>query len=1115
MQRFTRLVSGIAVMLLCIVLMPGSLLAQNNSAASSAQTIRVSGVVYDEQKEAVPGAYVFVDELRTGSVTDIDGKYSVEAPLNGHITVSYIGMETQMIAVGGRSVIDIQLKENAERLNEVIVTGYQTISKERSAGSFTTLRGSAISDKANARGSVLESLEGASTGMLVNMSTTAGENEKFIVRGINTINSNKSPLFVVDGVAVAGESIESLLNGDDISSITVLKDATAASIWGSQAANGVIVIETKSGRNTNGKFNVKYTGTYTYKGKPDYSYQDLMDSPTFIKNALEVFDPVGYKYASASTGTGATNFIKNGVIFPHEVPMYAFANGEISEQERDAQLAVLAGRDWYSDYSKYMMSNAWLTKHQVSIEGGSSRSRLFSSVAYEGNKGTSKDYTGSVKMNIRSVTDINKWLTIDLGINASLGKYNGHSDFKYGSGRALLGRNSPSMTSLPYAAFYDENGNALDQSIFDMMPSLKEKVETALGKPMNYNPTDDFEASEVRKTTTNLRANAGVTIKLFDGLKYEGRFAYSRNSLQSESYLPDYTYFVKYERGVSYDGTANKQYGPTSGGDLESTDSYTTDWTVRNQLNLDKVFGGRHQVAAVAGVEIRENHYESNTNLQIGYDYQTMTSAVYDITKLQSTLRTALLSPAMGSTGLMIYKSRINDFQTGDTKYRYFSMYANGSYTFDGKYSLNASVRVDQSNLFGTDPSIQFKPVWSVGAIWNAKKEDFLKNTDWISNLGFRFSYGLGGNSPTSTMGGPFNIMTSGTPYMNMASGVTYYINSPANDKIHWEKTSTTNFGLDYALFHHRLYGSVDIYRKYTTDLLDKKDIDSTTGFTSVTSNVGEISNNGVELTLGGTIVRKGFFMWDASLNFTYNKNKVVSIYHMPYQKASDILNQLYVEGYPMGPVFAYTWGGLNPENGTPRIINKDGETYSGSNSTLTTDDVKYMGTKNPPYFGSFNTAFRYKGLSLSMMFVYNFGHKIFNDQVAYWYDRLGENVHNDFAKRWKQPGDELTTNVPSYLYTGKGRSYSYEKNLYMYSDIHVLDGAFVKLREIKLSYDMPSNIERALNVSGLTVYGQVNNPFYIAANKEGIDPEYSAAAGGYRPAKMGPSYTFGVTVNF
>lgn len=1114
MRKIRQVARSITVMLLCVVLGQAVASAQSKPAAG-AGTIKVSGVVCDEQKDPVPGAYVFVDELRNGSVTAIDGSFTVDVPANGHITISFIGMETERIPVDGRTSFDVTLREKSQRLNDVVVTGYQTLSKERSAGSYSTIRGGAIADKANARGSVLESLEGATTGMLVNMSSTAGEDEKFIVRGVNTINSNKAPLFVVDGVAVAGESIESLLSGDDIASVTVLKDATAASIWGSQAANGVIVIETKSGHNTNGKFNVTYSGTYTYKGKMDYGYQDLMDSPTFIKNALEVFDPSGYKYASAQTGTGATNFIKNGVLFPHEVPMYAFANGEISEAERDAQLAVLAKRDWYSDYAKYMMSNAWLTRHQVSIEGGTAKSKLFSSIGYEGNQGTAKDFTGTVKMNVRGVVDVNKWLRVDMGLNASLAKNNGHSRMGYGSGRAVTNRTNPSMSSLPYAALYDENGVALDHSVFDMMPALKAQAEAALGKSLDYHPADDFEASMVKSTSTNIRANAGITVKFFEGFRYEGRFAYSRSSMQKEEYLPDYTYFVLYERGTTYDKTGKVQYGPANGGDFTSVDSYGSDWTVRNQLNLDRTFSERHHVAAVAGTEIRENHAESNQNLQLGYDYQSMTSANYDITRLQKTVTTALLSPCMGSTGSMIYAPRINKFETADAIFRYFSMYANAAYTFDSKYSVNASIRVDQSNLFGTDPGVQFKPVWSVGGIWHAKKEDFLKDADWLNTLSVRASYGLGGNSPTSTMGGPYNILTPGTPYQNMATGVTYYINSPANDKIHWEKTSTANVGLDFAMFRHRLYGSVDIYKKHTTDLLDKKDLDSTTGFTSVTSNVGAISNNGVELTLGGTIIRKGFFMWDASMNFTYNNNKVESIWHTPYSKASEVLNQQYVEGYPMRPVFAYTWGGLDPEKGTPRIINKDGDIYAGSNSTLTNEDVKYLGTTIPPYFGSANTSFRYKGLSLSMMFVYNFGHKIYNDQLTYWYDRLGENVHNDFDKRWREPGDELKTDIPSYLYTGKGRTYSYEKNLYMYSDIHVLNGAFLKLREIKLSYAVPSSFANTLRLSGMSVYGQINNLCYIAANKEGIDPEYSASVGQYRPMRMGPAYTFGLKINF
>lgn len=1115
----TRLIARCSLIVLLLALITQfPMMAQNGNGAG---TITVSGTVYDSENVPVPGAYVFSPDGRKGAVTDLDGNYTIEVAPDASLSFQFMGMRTQRVSVNGNTKINVTLESEAIALLETMVTGYQTISRERSAGSYNVVRGDKIADKANARGSLFESLEGVTSGLLVNMSTDANENEKFIIRGVNTINSNKAPLFVVDGVAVDGSAVETLLSGEDIATVTVLKDATAASIWGSQAANGVVVIETKSGYNTNGKYNVSYSGTYTFKGMPDYKYQDLMDSETYIKNALEVFDPVGYKYATIYTGTtGGTNFLRNSTAMPHELIMYDFANGKISESERDAQLAVLAGRSWRDDYEKYMMSNAWMTRHQVSVEGGTARSKMFASLGYEGNKGNNKDYTGTMKMNLRGVFDVTRWLRLDLGMNASMSQGNNHIPIQYGAGRGMSSRTNMTMSSLPYAALFDEKGNALDHSVYDMGEALKAQVESVTGKSIEYHPLDDFNASMDRRNTLNLRANAGVTIKFCEGFQYEGRFAYNRSDLQKETYLPADTYFIRYERAMSTDKTSGKNYGPSSGGDLTTLNSYGTDWTIRNQLSLNKTVESRHHIAAIAGVEFRENHMESNNSLTIGYDYQTMARAAYDITRLQSTLTTGLVSPVMGSTGLMLYKSRIDEFTTDDAMFRYFSMYANGSYTFEDRYSVNASMRIDQSNLFGTDPSIQFKPIWSAGAVWNAKNEAFLKDVSWLSKLSVRASYGLGGNSPTSTMGGPFNLMTASTAFQNIAPGVTYYINSPANSKIHWEKTATVNGGVDFALFRHRLYGSLDVYNKHTTDLLATSELDSTVGANTITSNAGEILNSGVELTLGGSIIRTRSFRWDAEANFTYNKSLVKTVYHVPFTKASEVITQAgswgYLEDYPMRPVFAYTWGGLNPENGTPRIIRSDGEVYQGTNSVLTPEDLKYMGTAIPPVFGSLSTSLYYKGISLSAMFVYNFGHKIQDDQLTYWYDRMGESYHNDFDKRWREPGDEEFTNVPSYLkYGTAGRTYSYEKNLYQYSDIHVLDGGFIKLRELKLAYDIPAKACKAMKLSGISVYGLANNLFYIAANKEGVDPEWSATSGGYRPVKMGPAYTLGLSIKF
>ncbi|MBQ0024547.1 MAG: SusC/RagA family TonB-linked outer membrane protein [Bacteroidales bacterium] len=1101
---------GAKMIALCFMFLSlcGSLMAQSGKPA------QITGRITDNNGEPVIGATVMIQGTRIGTSTDADGRYSIQAKPSDIINITCIGYSTMQVEVGKRTVINATLLDDVEKLQEIVVTGYQTLSKERSAGSYSTLRGSAIQDKANARGSILESLEGIAPGFQVNMSNSVGTDYKYLVRGVTSIQSNKQPLFVVDGVEISIESLEALLNSDDVQSVTVLKDATAASIWGSQAANGVVVISTKSGNNTNGKYKVKYTGTYTYKGKPDYEYLDMMDSKTFIKNALEVFDPVGYKEASASTGTtGSANFVRNAILFPHEVPMYDFAAGRITEAERDARLAVLAGRDWYSDYSKYMMSDSWLTKHSVSIEGGNNKNQIFSSIAYEGNKGINKNLTNNFKANIREIYNVNKWLKIDFGVNASLATSDYHTPISYGSGRAMT-RNTATMSGLPYAALFDESGNPLDHSIYDMNATLKAQAEAALGTNLDYHPLDDFNLSMNKRTNMALRANAGVTIKFFEGFKYEGRFAYNRSNSRYEYYMPQETYLMRYERGISYDKNTKTQYGPATGGAFTATDGYNADWTIRNQLTLDRKFAGKHQVTALAGVEFRENRIESNSSTVMGFDYQTMKGVKYDLTRLQKTMSSAMLSPCMGSLGLMLYGPRSDSFTLNDTKYRYFSMYANAGYTYDNRYTFNGSIRVDQSNLFGSDPSNNFRPIWSVGASWNAKRESFLEDVNWLSKLNVRLSYGLSGNSPKPGYGSPIDIISSSvTEYVDH---VAYYISSLAANKIHWEKTATKNIGIDFAFLKHRLYGSVDLYDKHTTDLLDSKELDPTVGTTTVKSNVGELSNKGIEVNIGGSIIRTKDILWDASINFAYNKNKVLSYYHTAYTQPSNLTIAQAVEGYPMGAMFAFKWGGLDHETGVPQIILNDGTLFKGNSTSLSADEVHYQGTSVAPYFGSISTNFKYKGFGVSMMFVYNFGNKIWDDQLTYWYDRLGENIHNDFDKRWRQPGDEEFTTIPSYLYTGKGRTYSYEKTLYMYSDIHVLNGAFIKLRELKLSYDLQQKAVKAMKLSGLSVFAQTNNLFYIAANKEGIDPEYAPYSNGsYRPTKMGPSWTFGLTVNF
>lgn len=364
--------------------------SQLNSKQSQDTQKTLKGKVTDETGEPLVGVYVKNEKNAALSTTDADGNYTIKAEEGDKLVFTYVGMETYTATAGKSAVVNVAMKTDAIALENVVITGYQTISKERSAASYSVIKGENVKSSAMSRGSILESLEGTASGFTVN--TSANTTNKYLVRGITSINSNQEPLFVLDGVAVSTDDVEKLLSANDIASVTVLKDATAVSIWGSRAANGVIVITSKAGNNTNGRINVSYDGNFTYKGKPSLKSYNLMDSKTFIKNALEVFESADYQEAYPwETITNMTKGLTKitydtPVVLPHEQILYDWKRGIISLDERDNRLNDLANRDAYSQYQEVMMTNMWKTSHNISLSGGTDRFKIFGSLGYEATK---------------------------------------------------------------------------------------------------------------------------------------------------------------------------------------------------------------------------------------------------------------------------------------------------------------------------------------------------------------------------------------------------------------------------------------------------------------------------------------------------------------------------------------------------------------------------------------------------------------------------------------------------------------------------------------------------------------------------------------------------------
>lgn len=1062
--------------------------------------IKVSGVVRDDTGATLPGVVVKDTNSEQYAIADDNGFYEITVPSDTKLSFQSFGYKDYEVNINGKSALDITLSSNIEELDNVVITGYQTISKERSAASYSIIKGDNVKSSAMSRGSILESLEGTAAGLTVNTANDA--TSKYLVRGITSINSNQEPLFVLDGVAVSTDDVEKLLSANDIASVTVLKDATAVSIWGSRAANGVIVITSKAGNNTNGRINVSYDGNFTYKGRPSLKYYNLMDSKTFVKNALEVFENPDYQEAySWETITNTTKGLyimgyETPIVFPHEQILYDWKRGVISQDERDKRLNVLANQDGYSQYNGLMMTDMWNTSHNVSVSGGTDRLKIFGSLGYEGSQGNFHNKDNTYKINVKQEYKITKWLNWNLTLNVSHSENKSYTDYLN-----LVNFSNPYSGMLPYAMLKNSDGSWADYNVYRMQESDRQRIEKDLDISTVYHPVEDFFKSFVKVKDTRFRANTALKADIWKGISYEVRFQYMRGASNSENYIPGDTWSVRHDR-INATTSDLKQILPKMGGDFTVDNNFTTDWTIRNQISYNSSFkGNEHQITALLGTEWRESKSKGYNSYERGYDYQTMSNSGYDITAANG-----FFMNYFGDYGYV----NVDRTTQSENVLRYVSYYGNLAYTFKNRYSINGSARIDQSNLFGTDVNSQYKPIGSVGVSWRMKEENFLKNVGWINSLTTRLSWGHSGNSPLPTMGGPYDIIGVyvGTSSFNNNNG--YVIKSPSNKKIGWETTRTWNVGVDFSFLNYRIDGSIDLYHKKTKDLLSDKALNVLTGFSSIYANVGSLENKGVELSLHTANIQTKDFAWSSTLNLSYNKNKILDYYQVP---TTTLWNKVYygeyTEGYPAGAIWRVKWAGLRHEDGVAQAYDKDGNIQYDYNK-LTADDAYCMGTTVPKWSGSFTNTLSYKGFDLTAMIIFNLGHKMCVYSSPSLNGRLNYNRSNEFDNRWRQPGDEEHTIIPSAYEDPTNSGRGVYDGIFGYADALYQSASYAKLRELTLSYSLPKHICDKLKMQSVKVRLTGHDIFKIVANDKGVDPEV-----GLNNYNYGTYCSVGLSINF
>ena len=1055
--------------------------------------IKVSGTVTGSNNQPLAGATVQVKGQKTSTVTDAKGNFQLTVDQSATIVISYVGYQQQEIKINNSQTINITLEATEQMLGnaDVVTTGYQVLSKERSAGAYSKPDMLTIATRSSSP-NILQRLDGLVPGLVVNNAPNA---EPLLIRGLTSVNSTKSPLIIVDGVELPSnntnpDALTNVLNSSnpianinpqDIADITVLKDASAASIWGAKAANGVIVITTKKGR-AGENLKVEYDGYYIFQGRPDRGYLPKLNSQQYITAAKEIFP----EYAPFNTWGSVQSIAP---VPPHLQVQYDRYRGLISQAQADKSLDSMAGISNSGDISDIFYRRAATTNHTVSISGGSRVYSYYGSLSYTGIQNTVPGQkNNSYKINLRQ--DINVNTRVQLSFITDLTN-------TVTSGNALGITNGiavPDVSLVPYQRFRDANGNPLTANFMGIYSdSLRQDYQARSRINLDYVPLNEINAGYFKGNMLSGRIVGGAKITLLKSLRFEGTYGYSTMSSNTRTVLSQGSYDVRREllnfTQAPTAGSVPKYWLPSTGGRLTENNALQKNWTVRNQLIFDQAWK-EHQLTVLAGQEATSITPVATQVIYRGWDDQIQLSRPVNYDTL-----------AKGISGTVpgLPATLANNLSGGEGIItRTTSYYSNLSYAYLSKYVLNASWRIDKSNLFGFDQSAQNRPVWSVGGKWMLARENFMRQVAWLDRLDVRLTYGITGNAPTPGTAASFDILLAQTN-VNYVNQTGYIISTPANNKLTWEGTSVYNTGLDFSLMGGRLAGSIDAYLKKTHDLIGPLKTAPLTGYATVTGNFGDLENKGIELLLNSlNVVSKNFF-WRTTLTFGYNRNKITQLaVSTPITTGVGMIatnrTAPFFVNRPAYTVFAYNYAGLNA-SGDPQIRQADGKLTAAATAS-TAKDVLFMGSSQPSWTGGLFNNFLYKRFLLAINITYNMGHVLFRDANTFWSGVMYDNsMSSEFANRWKAAGDEARTNIPRFAGSNaiaNNRNTGY----YQYANTNVFDASYAKIREITLSYNLGPDIVRRLRAEGVSFRVQVSNLMLWKANHLGIDPEFQSVPG-------------------
>jgi len=1068
-----------------LIFMPLALIAQD-------QVLVTGTVVGGKPEMPIAGASVYVSSSMVGNqtdekgilqgamlgtTTDFDGNFELRVDPNiKSLVISYMGFESKTIELGNNTKnLRITLKESSENLDEVIITGYQKIEKRKATSAYAKVDVAEIEQAGVA--TVDQMLTGQLPGVMVQPTTGApGAASKISIRGIATLNGSSDPLWVLDGIPLQGDdipedfrdkdNIDNLqsspiagLNPGDIESITVLKDASATSIYGARAANGVIVITSKKGKR--GAMRINTNANVFVTQRPDFSKLNLLNASQKVDLELYLASRPDLTYQQ---NRGAVARILNNYNQYNN-----FQNNGFDAISSAAQNAINELRNVNTNWGKELYQMAVNQQYTLSISGGSEHNDYYFSAGLFDEQGTTIG-TGQKRFNITLKDNFSITDKLKVGV-ALFGSQNRTSSYISGAD-AYTNPAYYARHANPYLRLTDAAGNY----VYD--PDLVERSDLNL----NYNVLEERRNTAHEYKANSLKSIFNIDYDFNEDLKFSTQLGLQLDFNSTEKVSDKNSYYTrKYRQQSRYSVSGGYDYYMPEGGIIQNWNADVFQYNWKTTANYNTTFNKRHELDLMLGTEFRQNkHTEIHTK---GFGFNSNTLTTIPITN-ELALKNSLFDT---------YKKTYNENV-------FASFYGTASYTLDRKYTVFGSLRYDGSNLFGVNPKYRYLPIWSFAGSWNLDKEDFMANIDAIDMLKLRASYGVQGNIDKSTspfVVGQYNNVSILPGTNEEAIRAT---NAP-NPNLRWEKTTSSNIGFDLSLFNNRVFLTGDYYSRKSTDLIGLRSIPLENGYNFISTNWATVSNKGYELSINTTNINTPNFRWTSGLNIAHNKSVVEDI-EIPENNLKPSL-----KGYSVKAIFALKTAGLD-SNGLP-LFWKNGRKVTAvefynleegvDGSQLSREDHRnlytYAGDGMPKFTGGFRNTFSYKQFDLRVLTNFNIKQTVraeptYNPTQA----QPGSNYNTDILKAGtgKYPA-LIGANSPGFntnlLYSWYN---TYDAgNTYKDLDIWLKDISYIRISSIRLSYALPKKQLEKLRISGLNFNLEARNMFVIGTDYDGyFDPE-------------------------